>query len=53
MVSKSGTLTYEIALALSNAGQGQSTCVGVGGDPIKGLEYQEVLTMFEKILPLM
>ena len=48
MVSKSGTLTYEIALALSNAGQGQSTCVGVGGDPIKGLEYQEVLTMFEK-----
>jgi succinyl-CoA synthetase alpha subunit len=48
MVSKSGTLTYEIALALSDAGLGQSTCVGVGGDPIKGLEYQEVLTMFEK-----
>ena len=47
MVSKSGTLTYEIALALTEAGQGQSTCVGVGGDPIKGLDYQEVLQMFE------
>jgi succinyl-CoA synthetase alpha subunit len=47
MVSKSGTLTYEIALALSDAGQGQSTCVGVGGDPVKGLDYQECLTMFE------
>lgn len=48
MVSKSGTLTYEIALALSDAGQGQSTCIGVGGDPIKGLDYKEVLTMFDK-----
>ncbi len=47
MVSKSGTLTYEIALALTDAGQGQSTCIGVGGDPIKGLDYQEVLTLFE------
>lgn len=48
MVSKSGTLTYEIALALTDKGFGQSTCVGVGGDPIKGLDYQEVLSMFEK-----
>ena len=48
MVSKSGTLTYEIALALSDAGHGQSTCVGVGGDPIKGLDYQEVLTLFDQ-----
>ncbi len=48
MVSKSGTLTYEIALALSDAGHGQSTCVGVGGDPIKGLDYKEVLTQFDK-----
>jgi succinyl-CoA synthetase alpha subunit len=48
MVSKSGTLTYEIALALSDAGQGQSTCVGVGGDPIKGLDYPELLTLFDK-----
>ncbi|HEY9676538.1 MAG TPA: succinate--CoA ligase subunit alpha [Drouetiella sp.] len=47
MVSKSGTLTYEIGLALTDGGQGQSTCVGVGGDPVKGLEYPEVLTMFE------
>lgn len=47
MVSKSGTLTYEIALSLSDANLGQSTCVGVGGDPIKGMEYPEVLTMFE------
>jgi succinyl-CoA synthetase alpha subunit len=46
MVSRSGTLTYEIALALSDAGQGQSTCVGIGGDPVKGMEYPEVLTAF-------
>ncbi len=48
MVSKSGTLTYEIALALSDAGQGQSTCIGVGGDPIKGLDYPEILRLFEE-----
>ncbi len=48
MVSKSGTLTYEIALALSDAGQGQSTCIGVGGDPVKGLDYPEVLRLFEE-----
>ena len=48
MVSRSGTLTYEIALALSDAGLGQSTCVGIGGDPIKGLDYQTILTLFEK-----
>ncbi len=48
MVSKSGTLTYEIALALTEANLGQSTCIGVGGDPIKGLDYQEVLTLFEQ-----
>jgi succinyl-CoA synthetase alpha subunit len=48
MISKSGTLTYEIALALSDAGLGQSTCVGIGGDPIKGLDYQTLLTLFDK-----
>lgn len=48
MISKSGTLTYEIALALSDSGQGQSTCVGVGGDPIKGMGYQELLKMFDE-----
>ncbi len=46
MVSRSGTLTYEIALALSDADHGQSTCVGIGGDPVKGMEYPEVLTAF-------
>jgi succinyl-CoA synthetase alpha subunit len=46
MISRSGTLTYEIALALTDAGLGQSTCVGIGGDPIKGMGYQELLKMF-------
>jgi succinyl-CoA synthetase alpha subunit len=46
MISRSGTLTYEIALALTDAGLGQSTCVGIGGDPIKGMGYQELLQMF-------
>ncbi|MBX9693626.1 MAG: succinate--CoA ligase subunit alpha, partial [Cyanobacteria bacterium] len=46
MISRSGTLTYEIALALSDAGHGQSTCVGVGGDPVKGMGYKELLKMF-------
>lgn len=48
MISRSGTLTYEIALVLSEAGHGQSTCVGVGGDPIKGAGYLELLELFEK-----
>lgn len=46
MVSRSGTLTYEIALALTDANLGQSTCVGIGGDPVKGMEYPEVLAAF-------
>jgi len=46
MVSRSGTLTYEIALALTESDHGQSTCVGIGGDPVKGMEYPEVLTLF-------
>jgi succinyl-CoA synthetase alpha subunit len=46
MVSRSGTLTYEIALVLSDSEHGQSTCVGIGGDPVKGMEYPEVLTWF-------
>lgn len=46
MVSRSGTLTYEIALALTDANLGQSTCVGIGGDPVKGMEYPEVLQAF-------
>lgn len=48
MISRSGTLTYEIALSLSDRDLGQSTCVGIGGDPVKGMGYQELLTMFDK-----
>ncbi len=47
MASRSGTLTYEIAWHLSNAGLGQSTCVGLGGDAIVGLDFIKVLEMFK------
>ena len=47
MVSRSGTLTYEIAWHISNAGLGQSTCVGIGGDTIVGLDFIKVLEMFK------
>jgi succinyl-CoA synthetase alpha subunit len=46
VVSRSGTLTYEIAASLTRAGIGQSTCLGVGGDPITGLNFIEALDMF-------
>ena len=48
MVSRSGTLTYEIAWHISHAGLGQSTCVGLGGDPIVGLDFISVLEMFKE-----
>ncbi len=48
MVSRSGTLTYEIASQLTRSGLGQSTCLGIGGDPVVGLTFTEVLEMFEK-----
>jgi succinyl-CoA synthetase alpha subunit len=48
IASRSGTLTYEIAAGLSSVGLGQSTCVGLGGDPIVGLSFVDVLKMFER-----
>jgi len=48
LASRSGTLTYEIAAGLSVRGLGQSTCIGLGGDPIVGLSFIDVLKEFER-----
>ena len=47
VISRSGTLTYEVVYNLTINGMGQSTAIGVGGDPVVGLYYQELLDMFE------
>jgi succinyl-CoA synthetase alpha subunit len=48
VISRSGTLTYETVDQLSKNGFGQSTCIGIGGDPIIGLDFVDLLAMFEK-----
>lgn len=47
LISRSGTLTYEMVNQLTTNGIGQSTCVGIGGDPVAGLYFQELLQMYE------
>ncbi|MCL2157637.1 MAG: succinate--CoA ligase subunit alpha [Methanobrevibacter sp.] len=47
VISRSGTLTYEVASQLTRANIGQSTCIGIGGDPVIGTDFSSILQMFE------
>ncbi|PKO17207.1 MAG: succinate--CoA ligase subunit alpha [Chloroflexi bacterium HGW-Chloroflexi-10] len=47
VISRSGTLTYEVLYAMLNVGLGSSTCVGIGGDPVNGINFLDVLELFE------
>ncbi len=47
IISRSGTLTYEVLCALKHAGMGVSTCVGIGGDPVSGSSFVDILQLFE------